>query len=89
MGKTLYFLIGPKGSDKTHIGTYAHENTDIHFLRVEPIWVTLKEKVPYQVNHRLPSAIVSMKVGSYNRKTDLCPPGGANKSQRYLYLKLI
>ena len=43
MGKTLYFLIGPKGSGKTHIGIYVHENTDIHFLRVEPIWVTLKE----------------------------------------------
>ena len=43
MSKTLYFLIGPKGSGKTFIGTHVHENTDIYFLRVEPIWVTLKE----------------------------------------------
>lgn len=42
MDKILYFLIGPKGSGKTHIGTYLNENTDIHFLRVEPIWVALK-----------------------------------------------
>lgn len=43
MDKTLYFLIGPKGSGKTYIGTYVHENTDIHFLRVEPIWLNLKK----------------------------------------------
>jgi shikimate kinase len=43
MNKILYFLIGPKGSGKTHIGTYVHENTNIHFLRIEPIWVSLKE----------------------------------------------
>ncbi|UCH60373.1 MAG: hypothetical protein JSV61_02560 [Anaerolineales bacterium] len=40
--KILFMLIGPKGSGKTHIGTLVHQNTDIVFLRVEPIWLSLK-----------------------------------------------
>ena len=40
--KTLYMLIGPKGSGKTHIGTLVNRHTDIAFLRVEPIWLGLK-----------------------------------------------
>lgn len=40
--KTLFMLIGPKGSGKTHIGTLVHQNTGILFLRVEPIWLGLK-----------------------------------------------
>lgn len=40
--KTLYMLIGPKGSGKTHIGTLVNAQTDIVFLRVEPIWLSLK-----------------------------------------------
>jgi len=40
--KILFMLIGPKGSGKTHIGTLVHQNTDIVFLRVEPIWLGLK-----------------------------------------------
>ena len=43
MNKTLYFLIGPKGSGKTFIGTHVQSNTDIYFLRVEPIWLALQE----------------------------------------------
>lgn len=35
-------LIGPKGSGKTHIGTLVDKYTDIAFLRVEPIWLSLK-----------------------------------------------
>lgn len=42
MSKTLYFLIGPKGSGKTFIGTHVHNNTNIHFLRVEDIWLGLQ-----------------------------------------------
>ena len=42
MNKTLYMLIGPKGSGKTHIGTLVNKHTDIRFLRVEPVWLTLK-----------------------------------------------
>jgi shikimate kinase len=42
MDKTLYFLIGLKGSGKTTIGTLVGRSTDIHFLRVEPIWVQLQ-----------------------------------------------
>ena len=30
--KTLFMLIGPKGSGKTHIGTLIHQHTDIVFL---------------------------------------------------------
>jgi shikimate kinase len=41
MPKTLYILIGPKGAGKTHIGSKVHDNTTIHFLRVEPIWLKL------------------------------------------------
>jgi len=40
--KTLFMLVGPKGSGKTHIGTLIHQHTDIVFLRVEPIWLSLK-----------------------------------------------
>lgn len=43
MSKILYFLIGPKGSGKTFIGTHVQNNTDIHFLRVEPIWLALQK----------------------------------------------
>jgi len=42
--KTLYMLIGPKGSGKTYIGTLAEKNTDIFFLRVENIWLKVKHK---------------------------------------------
>ncbi len=40
--KNLFMLVGPKGSGKTHIGTLIHQHTDIVFLRVEPIWLSLK-----------------------------------------------
>ena len=40
--KTLFMLIGPKGSGKTHIGTLVSQHTDIVFLRVEPIWLSLQ-----------------------------------------------
>lgn len=40
--KILYLLIGPKGSGKTHIGTQIDRHTNIHFLRVEPLWLALK-----------------------------------------------
>ena len=39
---SLYFLIGPKGSGKTYIGSLIGRRTDIHFLRVEDIWLALK-----------------------------------------------
>ncbi len=42
MTKTLYILIGPKGSGKTTIGTLIAQRTDIVFLRVEPIWLGLE-----------------------------------------------
>jgi len=42
MTKTLFMLIGPKGSGKTHIGDAVGRNTNIHFLRVEPIWLTVQ-----------------------------------------------
>lgn len=40
--KTLFMLVGPKGSGKTHIGTLINQHTDIVFLRVEPIWLSLE-----------------------------------------------
>lgn len=40
--KKLFMLIGPKGSGKTHIGDVIDRNTNIHFLRVEPIWLTVR-----------------------------------------------
>lgn len=41
MPKTLYMLIGPKGSGKTHIGALVSRHTDIYFIRVESIWLSL------------------------------------------------
>lgn len=40
--KVLYMLIGPKGSGKTYIGSLVSANTDVVFLRVEPIWLNLQ-----------------------------------------------
>lgn len=37
--KTLFILIGLKGSGKTYIGTLVNAQLDIQFLRVEPIWI--------------------------------------------------
>jgi shikimate kinase len=42
MAKVLYMLIGPKGSGKTHIGTLVNTHTDIQFIRVESIWLSLQ-----------------------------------------------
>ena len=42
MNKTIYMLIGPKGSGKTHVGTLINNNTNIKFLRVESIWLTVQ-----------------------------------------------
>ncbi|KAB8332177.1 shikimate kinase [Scytonema tolypothrichoides VB-61278] len=36
-----YAVIGPKGAGKTYIGNKVNKNTDIKFLRVEPIWLKL------------------------------------------------
>jgi shikimate kinase len=44
MAKILYILTGPKGAGKTYIGTLVHRHTDIHFLRVEPVWLALAEE---------------------------------------------
>jgi shikimate kinase len=41
MAKQLYMLIGPKGAGKTHIGAVVSRHTDIQFIRVEPIWLSL------------------------------------------------
>ena len=41
MEKQLYMLIGPKGSGKTYIGTLVARRTDILFISVEPIWLSL------------------------------------------------
>jgi shikimate kinase len=40
--KVLYMLIGPKGAGKTYIGMLVNTHTDIQFIRVEPIWLSLQ-----------------------------------------------
>lgn len=42
MKKKLIILIGPKGSGKSSIGAIIEQKTHIKFLRVEPIWLSLK-----------------------------------------------
>ena len=44
MSKTLFILIGPKGSGKTHIGTLVQQELGIVFIRIEDLWVKLKEE---------------------------------------------
>ena len=44
--KTLFILIGPKGAGKTHIGTLVNAQTEIKFLRVEPIWINYLQNGP-------------------------------------------
>jgi hypothetical protein len=56
--KTLFMLIGPKGSGKTHIGTLVDQHTDIVFLLVEPIWLSLK---PDEDGWKKVSAIIDAK----------------------------
>lgn len=41
MQKVLYILISPKGAGKTYIESKVNQNTNIKFLRVEPIWLAL------------------------------------------------
>ncbi len=40
--KVLYMLIGPKGAGKTYIGTLVNRYTNIRFIRVESIWLSLQ-----------------------------------------------
>lgn len=40
--KTVYILIGPKGSGKTYIGQLLEKELDIRFLAVEPIFMSIK-----------------------------------------------
>ena len=42
MKNQLYILVGPKGSGKTHVGMLVNQHTDISFLRVEPIGLSLE-----------------------------------------------
>tara|TARA_Y100000310_G_C20151795_1_gene565098 strand:- start:57 stop:548 length:492 start_codon:yes stop_codon:yes gene_type:complete len=40
--KTLFILIGPKGSGKTYIGTLIQKKLNILFFRVEDVWLSIK-----------------------------------------------
>lgn len=40
--KALYMLIGPKGAGKTYIGKLVSTHTDIQFIWVESIWLSLQ-----------------------------------------------
>ncbi len=42
MSQILYMLIGPKGAGKTYIGTLIARYTEIKFISVEPIWLSLQ-----------------------------------------------
>jgi shikimate kinase len=42
MSQILYLLIGLKGAGKTYIGTLVHQQTEIQFIRVESIWLSLQ-----------------------------------------------
>ena len=42
MNPTLYMLIGPKGAGKSYIGKLIDRHTDIKFLSVESIWLSLQ-----------------------------------------------
>jgi shikimate kinase len=44
MNKTIYILIGPKGSGKSYIGTLMDQYLGIKFIRVEDIWLKLKKE---------------------------------------------
>ncbi|HCC04700.1 TPA: shikimate kinase [Patescibacteria group bacterium] len=44
MNKTLFILIGLKGSGKTHIGSLIQRKLGIQFFRVEDVWLELKEE---------------------------------------------
>jgi shikimate kinase len=45
MAKTAYILVGPKGSGKTYIGMLMQRRLNIGFLRVENIWLGLKDEM--------------------------------------------
>jgi shikimate kinase len=45
--KTINILLGPKGSGKTFIGQLLQERLGIHFLRVENIFIRIKQDRDY------------------------------------------
>lgn len=42
--KTVYILVGPKGSGKSHIGTILEQEPGLKFLRVEPLALSYIEQ---------------------------------------------
>lgn len=43
MEKTVFILVGLKGSGKTYIGSLIENHTDVKFIRVESIWLGLRQ----------------------------------------------
>lgn len=44
MEKRVYILVGPKGVGKSHLGQHLQQRLGLRFLRVEDIWIKLKEE---------------------------------------------
>ena len=40
----LVLLVGPKGSGKSHVGRVLERNLGLHFLHVEPLWMSYYAK---------------------------------------------
>jgi shikimate kinase len=64
MKQILYMLIGPKGAGKTYIGVLVNQYTDITFLRVEPIWVSLQ---PGEDGWKKVESIIDMMFKSHEK----------------------
>jgi shikimate kinase len=47
MIKVIYILIGPKGAGKSYIGSLMEKQFGIKFIRVEDIWLKLKNEKKY------------------------------------------
>ena len=43
MSKTVFILVGPKGSGKTYIGTLIERKLKVPFFRVEKLWLSFGE----------------------------------------------
>jgi shikimate kinase len=59
--KTIYILVGPKGSGKTYIGNLLFERSAIPFIRVEDIFLKIKTENPLEDQNYISSGFKNVE----------------------------
>jgi len=70
MRKTIFILIGPKGSGKTYIGSLLQRKLGIPFFRVENIWLRLEEERFSDTYVRKGVSLVEREIDRKCKETD-------------------